>query len=290
LNKSENARNLRHKLGAKNMAAAQRVISPLHKSTISSRNYQNNDDEEEEEEEEEEDEDDEESSSSSVDEQTIKFHSLAGDEPAPVAEQQPCVVVSRTGERDFTTIQAAIDSVASGTLVMVEPGEYCESLTLDVDKEIVVAGTGNFAAVCIVAEDDARRPEAGECLTVRRGTALFNNVTFRHESAAGVAAVLISGGVAKFKGCEIASRNHIGVRVAGRKTQCQMSGSSVRHCFRSGIDVQQVCRLVYMCVWRVVWGLVLFNYEYTRRMQSLLSMKDVVSTTIASASMSMREH
>lgn len=188
-------------------------------------------------------------SDSEEDEKTVKFHSLPGAHSGGARAERKCVIVSRTGEGDYSSIQTAIDSVDDNTLIMIEPGEYCESLTMNHSKEVVLAGAGKFSAVCIVAQDSVDQPEAGACLTVQRGTILVNNITFRHESASGVAAVLITNGVAKLKACEISSRNHIGLRVTGKAASCQLSASSLRHCFRSGIDVQKVWLSVYvMCV------------------------------------------
>lgn len=48
--------------------------------------------------------------------------------------------VAQIGDREFTTIQGAIDAAVSGDTVQIKPGTYAEDLTIS--KKITLLGSG----------------------------------------------------------------------------------------------------------------------------------------------------
>lgn len=148
-------------------------------------------------------------------------------------DSSPRVFVSRAGDRQFSSIAAAVAAAETGTLIVVEPGEYDERLVLGAGKRVAVMGAGKFNAVTIVCRD-----ADGECVTQTGGDIAFDNITFRHEAGRGTAAVVVSAGAAKFRACEFVSLGGSGLKVSGKATAVHLSTSSIRGCARSGLLVE----------------------------------------------------
>ncbi len=157
---------------------------------------------------------------------------------AAVSDDSPRLFVSRAGDRQFTTIGEALAKAEHGTLIVVEPGEYDERLTIGAGKKVAVMGAGKFNAVTIVCRD-----ADGECVMQTGGQAVFDNVTFRSETGRSTAAVVVCGGTAKFRACEFVSASGSGLKVSGKTTSVTLSTSSIRGCARSGLLAEAGARV-----------------------------------------------
>src|SRR5262249_3028539 len=81
------------------------------------------------------------------------------------------IIVSQKGDGQFTSIQAAIDSAAPGSKILVQPGKYRETLVIDRPLEILGAGTVDGVVLS---------PHDAHCLEIATDeTVLIRGLTLR---------------------------------------------------------------------------------------------------------------
>lgn len=126
----------------------------------------------------------------------------------------PSLRVAKDGSGDFSTVQAAIDSLPSNnsalTLLLIAPGTYQEKLTIDVPNLILCGEVGQEAATRLTYTDGADTPNGNGGTVGTSGSASVNlsasdvsaeNLTFENTRGVGSQAValLVSGERVQFK-------------------------------------------------------------------------------------------
>lgn len=151
----------------------------------------------------------------------VKDEELANDERQPAAPSSSILrdtmhaaaaslVVSAQGG-DYATITQAIGHAAPGTRIILRPGVYEESVTLDKNIELV----GDGPADQIVIKSDR-----ASCLVMRADSARVAGLTLRGEASAsdeGFFAVDIERGRLVLEDCDISSRTLSCVAVHGEE-------------------------------------------------------------------------
>lgn len=74
------------------------------------------------------------------------------DTPVPPGAEAATHVVAADGSGDFSTIGAAVDAAADGDTILVRPGTYTESVTIE--KDITLTGDGPREDIVLVAPED----------------------------------------------------------------------------------------------------------------------------------------
>ncbi|XXX79403.1 pectinesterase family protein [Sorangium sp. So ce134] len=124
--------------------------------------------------------------------------------------------VSRDGSGDFTSVQAAINSVARSnttpTILRIAPGTYAEKLVVDRPHVTLCGRTGQSEATVLTYGDNANTPNGTGGTLGTSGSFSVNisasdvsveNITFANSTGPGVQAValLVSGSRVQFRHC-----------------------------------------------------------------------------------------
>ena len=119
------------------------------------------------------------------------------------------VVVSAEGSADYTSIVAALRDAATGARILVRPGVYDESITLD--REVEIVGDGPREEIIV-------RGAGASCIHMRTDEARVAGLTLRGDAggAEGSFAVDITQGRLVLEDCDVSSPtlSCVGVRGA----------------------------------------------------------------------------
>lgn len=126
----------------------------------------------------------------------------AGDLDKPAAGS---VTVSRTEPANYDSIMSAVRDTEPGALIVVLPGLYEESVT--VDKRVEIVGGGPAGAVVLTAAD-------ASCLTLDTASAIVRGITIRQRPGTKLAAVYAASGEPELAECDISSDAGAGVEIA----------------------------------------------------------------------------
>lgn len=126
----------------------------------------------------------------------------------------PSLQIAKNGAADFSTVQAAIDSLPNNntvpTLLRIAPGTYREKLTIDVPNIILCGEVGQAASTLLTYTDGADTPNGNGGTLGTTGSTSVNlsasdvsveNITFENTRGVGTQAValLVSGERVQFK-------------------------------------------------------------------------------------------
>ena len=125
----------------------------------------------------------------------------------------PTRVVAKSGGH-HTTIAAAITASATGDRILIKPGEYDESLTID--KKLQIRGDGRVEEITVRSVD-------APVISLRAGGGQISNLTIRRaveqdtqpEADELTAAVQIEGGQPVVQDCDISSHVGSGIVIQG---------------------------------------------------------------------------
>jgi nitrous oxidase accessory protein NosD len=125
----------------------------------------------------------------------------------------PTRVVAKSGGH-HTTIAAAITASAAGDQILIKPGEYDESLTID--KDVQIHGDGRVEEITVRSVD-------APVICLRAGGGQISNLTVRQdathdtqpEEGQRTAALQIEGGQPVVKDCDISSDIGCGIVIQG---------------------------------------------------------------------------
>jgi pectin methylesterase-like acyl-CoA thioesterase len=173
---------------------------------------------------------------------------------------QPILQVDKNGSGDFTTIQAAVDSLsksnATPTQIRIAPGTYTEKLRVD-RPNITLCGQAGQAASTILTYGDNANTSNGQGGTLgTSGSASTNisaskvsaeNVTFRNSTPLGgsqAVALLITGSEVQFRNCRFLSYQDTLYTKGGSQyfKDCYVEGS-VDYIFGGATAVFQECTI-----------------------------------------------
>lgn len=130
--------------------------------------------------------------------------------PRIQAPSPSAIIVSQDGSGNFISINQAVRAAASGARILVRPGLYEESLTID--KQIEIVGDGAFNTIVLISRNSS-------CISMQTDRAIVRNLTV--QCAAGNAdikafAVDITHGEVTLQNCDIVSNSLACVAVRGR--------------------------------------------------------------------------
>jgi molecular chaperone DnaK (HSP70) len=148
------------------------------------------------------------------------------------AAQHNIYVVSASGDADYTTIGAALKQAKAHGQIVVRPGTYRESLTLD--REIEIIGSGSREQVVI---------ETGAAIGLKMATAhaIVRGITLRHSAARATnwnthGAVVVAQGCLELENCRIEATIQ-GVSVWGTASRVMLRGCHVHGGQNAGLAV-----------------------------------------------------
>lgn len=132
-------------------------------------------------------------------------------QPAPPpASTTPSIVVAKTSKGQYSTIGEAIRNATPGTQIMVHPGVYRESVSID--KSVQIIGEGAVERIVIEAE-------YASAVVMQSGRAKVQGISLRNKAGAGINAlyptVRISMGELTLEDCNITSKSGSCVEVSG---------------------------------------------------------------------------
>lgn len=104
---------------------------------------------------------------------------------APGASAATTVTVAADGSGNYTTVQAAVNAVATGSTINIKPGTYRGVVTIPSGKSLTLAGTGSSANQVVIVEGHAagqNNPSGGTYGTSGSATVFVNanNVTIKN--------------------------------------------------------------------------------------------------------------
>jgi len=200
------------------------------------------------------------------------------------------ISVRKDGAGDFTSIQAAVDSLSSTnpttTVLRIAPGTYQEKLVIDVPNLILCGETGQASATLLTYGDNANTPKAGGGTLGTTGSASTRiasnhvsaeNLTFANSTPLGgsqAVALLVTGDAVQFRDCRFLSyQDTLYVRHARQYFRdCYIEGS-VDFIFGDATAVFQDCTVHNAAAGTAVtapntpqavaYGLVFFGGELT---------------------------
>jgi pectin methylesterase-like acyl-CoA thioesterase len=134
---------------------------------------------------------------------------------------QPVVTVARDGSADFSTVQAAVDSIGKTnttlTQIRIAPGTYQEKLRIDVPYVTLCGRQGQASSTILTYGDNANTPNGSGGTLGTTGSASTNisasnvsaeNVTFANGTPLGgsqAVALLVTGDQVQFRSCRFLS-------------------------------------------------------------------------------------
>lgn len=124
------------------------------------------------------------------------------------------VVVGNGPGCDFSTIGAAVRSVAAGGQIRVRPGTYNESLLLD--KPVEIIGDGPRAEIVVESRD-------GSCVTITTQDAHLRGLTLRCRAGGAdkkVASVAVATGHLMMDDCDVTGDSLACLSVTGKASTC----------------------------------------------------------------------
>ncbi len=148
-------------------------------------------------------------------------------QPAPT-QASAALVVSADGRGDYESINEALKRSAPGARVLVRPGVYEESVTLD--RPVEVVGDGPRDRVIV-------RATGASCFTMKTERARVSGLTLRGEAQGGAAffAVDVPGGSLLLGDCEVSSDTLSCVGVHGRTAAASIRGCIIHDGRDSGV-------------------------------------------------------
>ena len=139
--------------------------------------------------------------------------------------------VSPSGNGKFRTISEAVNSAPAGTRILIRPGRYTESLTLD--KPLSLTGDGPIKDILWTAHK-------GPCLLMKAGKANVNGVTLRSIGTVRSQlsnAIEIVHGKLILENCDISSDGTSAIIVAGPDTYPTIRKCKIRASKKHGIEL-----------------------------------------------------
>ena len=147
---------------------------------------------------------------------------------APDTGSAAAVVVSADGRGDYRNIGAALAQAAPGARVIVRPGVYEESVTLD--RPVEIAGEGPRERVVV-------RSAGASCFAMKTDRARVSGLTLRGEARGGASffAVDVAAGTLLLEDCDISSDTLSCVAVHGERAAATIRGCRVHDGRDSGV-------------------------------------------------------
>lgn len=154
--------------------------------------------------------------------------------PPPTTALRPQLIVGSTGAVDYRTLGEALMNIAPGGRILVQPGTYRESLTLD--RPIELVGNGRAGEIILESRTSpcilttaahatvrnltlTRRGtlERGEAVLVTNGQLTLHDC---HITAQALACIAVRGAAASLvaQRCQVSDGSHTGVRFEDRAT------------------------------------------------------------------------
>jgi F-box protein 11 len=142
------------------------------------------------------------------------------------------LVVSQTGQAQYSSIKAAVADASPGATILVRAGTYREAIVIDKDVKLI----GDKGAAIECAEDGCLRITAPKA-TIRNFTInakvgfLFRLLRSRQRTTA----VMILNGRTVIEDCDVTSNNGTGILVSGTGSAPEIRNVRVHDCFLNGI-------------------------------------------------------
>ncbi len=143
----------------------------------------------------------------------------------------PALVVGSGKEADFATITAALAAAEPAQRIVIQPGRYAESLTLE--QPVSLIGEGLAGEVLIESSDAA-------CLTILSDQVNVHNLTLVARKVAPAEpffAVAVAHGSAVIEQCTITSESLACLSLHGSTTAALVRGCTIRNGAAAGIDI-----------------------------------------------------
>lgn len=143
----------------------------------------------------------------------------------------PALHVASSGVADFATIGAALAAVEPGQRILIQPGRYTESLTLD--KPVTLIGEGKAGDIRIESID---RP----CITITSDQVNLHNLTIHARRLASnepFFGVEVTHGTVLLEQCELTCESLACLSLHGSTTNALVRGCTIRDGAAAGIDI-----------------------------------------------------
>ncbi|MGB3205338.1 MAG: right-handed parallel beta-helix repeat-containing protein [Crinalium sp.] len=141
------------------------------------------------------------------------------------------IIVSATGEGDYTTIGEAIKNAQPDSCILVRPGLYKEGLIID--KQLEIIGDGSVADIVIESTDSS-------CIIMQTDNAVVRGLTLRGRGAVkkkNFYAVKIPQGKLVLEDCDITSDSLPCIGIHGATANPLIRRCQIHHGKRSGVFV-----------------------------------------------------
>ncbi|MGB0387600.1 MAG: right-handed parallel beta-helix repeat-containing protein [Ardenticatenaceae bacterium] len=151
----------------------------------------------------------------------------------PASKAKTTLVVSQTGGTPYKTITQAIKDAPPNSRILVRPGTYTESLTLD--KPLTISGDGPVEKIIIESTD-------GDCLLMQTDHAEVRGLTLRRRAGTQGAkffTVNIPQGELLLSDCDITSDSLACVAIHGSTANPVIRRCKIHHGKASGVFVYQ---------------------------------------------------
>ena len=159
--------------------------------------------------------------------------------PPPKPEGRTWVVDPEPGRGDFTMIQPAIDAASDGDKVVVQEGQYHESL--HVSKSIEIIGQGEVQRIVVSAK-------RGDALRVNAQSARFRGLCFKREAGGNGCGATFTSGVSELENCIVESHSLTCIVAERKNTKLNLRRCVVRNGSRGGLSVSDGANiLAVMC-------------------------------------------